>query len=83
MQSRLQSRATRQPAFHLLQRNAPNVSHMLRFFLTPEISMQIQTTQNDGIVMLFDECTPYISVEPKTTSTASIMQVGLVGHTPA
>jgi queuine tRNA-ribosyltransferase len=28
-------------------------------FLTPEISMQIQTVLNSDIVMQFDECTPY------------------------
>ena len=37
-----------------------------KLFLTPEISMQIQTTLNSDIVMQFDECTPYISVEPRT-----------------
>ena len=37
-----------------------------KLFLTPEISMQIQTVLNSDIVMQFDECTPYISVEPKT-----------------
>ena len=37
-----------------------------KLFLTPEVSMQIQTTLNSDIVMQFDECTPYISVEPKT-----------------
>jgi queuine tRNA-ribosyltransferase len=30
-----------------------------RLFLTPEISMQIQTMLNSDIVMQFDECTPY------------------------
>ena len=30
-----------------------------RLFLTPETSMQIQTTLNSDIVMQFDECTPY------------------------
>jgi queuine tRNA-ribosyltransferase len=30
-----------------------------RLFLTPEISMQIQTALNSDIVMQFDECTPY------------------------
>ena len=30
-----------------------------RLFLTPEISMQIQTALNADIVMIFDECTPY------------------------
>ena len=37
-----------------------------KLFLTPEISMQIQTILNSDIVMQFDECTPYLSVEPKT-----------------
>ncbi|MBE0550319.1 MAG: tRNA guanosine(34) transglycosylase Tgt [Rubrivivax sp.] len=30
-----------------------------RLFLTPEVSMQIQTVLNSDIVMQFDECTPY------------------------
>ena len=30
-----------------------------KLFLTPEISMQIQTLLNSDIVMQFDECTPY------------------------
>ncbi len=30
-----------------------------RLFLTPELSMQIQTVLNSDIVMQFDECTPY------------------------
>ncbi len=30
-----------------------------KLFLTPEISMQIQTIMNSDIVMQFDECTPY------------------------
>jgi queuine tRNA-ribosyltransferase len=37
-----------------------------KLFLTPEVSMQIQTTLNSDIAMQFDECTPYLSVEPKT-----------------
>ena len=37
-----------------------------KLFLTPEISMQIQTLLNSDIAMQFDECTPYISVDPKT-----------------
>jgi len=37
-----------------------------RLFLTPAISMQIQTVLNSDIVMQFDECTPYLSVEKKT-----------------
>ncbi|AWB33684.1 tRNA guanosine(34) transglycosylase Tgt [Orrella marina] len=30
-----------------------------RLFLTPEVSMEIQTSLNSDIVMVFDECTPY------------------------
>ncbi len=30
-----------------------------RLFLTPEVSMQIQTALNSDIAMQFDECTPY------------------------
>ncbi|MBV1776573.1 tRNA guanosine(34) transglycosylase Tgt [Burkholderiaceae bacterium DAT-1] len=30
-----------------------------KLFLTPEISMQIQTVLNSDIAMIFDECTPY------------------------
>ena len=37
-----------------------------KLFLTPEGSMQIQTVLNSDIVMQFDECTPYVSLEPKT-----------------
>ena len=37
-----------------------------KLFLTPEVSMQIQTTLNSDIVMQFDECTPYTSLDPKT-----------------
>ena len=37
-----------------------------KLFLSPEISMQIQTTLNSDIVMQLDECTPYLSVEKKT-----------------
>ena len=37
-----------------------------KLFLTPEISMQIQTILNSDIAMQFDECTPYLSVETKT-----------------
>ncbi len=31
-----------------------------RLFLSPEVSMQIQTVLNSDIVMQFDECTPYL-----------------------
>jgi queuine tRNA-ribosyltransferase len=37
-----------------------------KLFLTPEVSMQIQTVLNSDIVMQFDECTPYVSVDKKT-----------------
>ena len=37
-----------------------------KLFLTPEVSMQIQTILNSDIVMQFDECTPYLSLESKT-----------------
>ncbi|GAB4090351.1 tRNA guanosine(34) transglycosylase Tgt [Hydrogenophaga soli] len=37
-----------------------------KLFLTPEVSMQIQTVLNSDIVMQFDECTPYLSVDKKT-----------------
>jgi len=38
-----------------------------KLFLTPEISMQIQTVLNSDIVMQFDECTPYESKGKLTT----------------
>ena len=38
-----------------------------KLFLTPEISMQIQTTLNSDIVMQFDECTPYDTAGHITT----------------
>ncbi len=38
-----------------------------KLFLTPEVSMQIQTVLNSDIVMQFDECTPY---ETKGTLTS-------------
>ncbi len=37
-----------------------------KLFLTPEVSMQIQTVLNSDIVMQFDECTPYVSLDPKS-----------------
>ncbi|MBE0474080.1 tRNA guanosine(34) transglycosylase Tgt [Rhodoferax sp.] len=37
-----------------------------KLFMSPEVSMQIQTTLNADIAMQLDECTPYLSVEPKT-----------------
>jgi queuine tRNA-ribosyltransferase len=38
-----------------------------RLFLTPEVSMQIQTALNSDIVMQFDECTPYETAGHVTT----------------
>jgi queuine tRNA-ribosyltransferase len=38
-----------------------------KLFLTPEVSMQIQTVLNSDIVMQFDECTPYESQGQLTT----------------
>jgi len=38
-----------------------------RLFLTPEISMQIQTVLNSDIVMQLDECTPYETKGQVTT----------------
>ena len=37
-----------------------------KLFMSPEVSMQIQTTLNSDIVTQLDECTPYLSVEAKT-----------------
>src|SRR6187455_2903579 len=38
-----------------------------KLFLTPEVSMQIQTVLNSDIVMQFDECTPYDTQGVRTT----------------
>ena len=38
-----------------------------KLFLTPEVSMQIQTVLNSDIVMQFDECTPYQTAGQLTT----------------
>ncbi|MCA0177727.1 MAG: tRNA guanosine(34) transglycosylase Tgt [Proteobacteria bacterium] len=38
-----------------------------KLFLTPEVSMQVQTTLNADIVMQFDECTPYATDGRLTT----------------
>ncbi len=40
-----------------------------KLFLTPEVSMQIQTVLNSDIVMQFDECTPYESQGRITTES--------------
>jgi queuine tRNA-ribosyltransferase len=38
-----------------------------KLFLTPEVSMQIQTVLNSDVVMQFDECTPYETAGQRTT----------------
>jgi queuine tRNA-ribosyltransferase len=38
-----------------------------KLFLTPEVSMQVQTVLNSDIVMQFDECTPYETHGHRTT----------------
>ena len=48
-----------------------------KLFLTPEISMQIQTVLNSDIVMQFDECTPYdtkghITTEPEARTSMEL-----------
>jgi len=44
-----------------------------RLFLTPEESMKIQTALNSDIVMVFDECTPYmIKDKPATLQEAAV-----------
>ncbi len=50
-----------------------------KLFLTPEISMQIQTVVNSDIVMQFDECTPYdtaghITTEPEARTSMELSQ---------
>ncbi len=45
-----------------------------KLFLTPEVSMQIQTRLNSDIVMQFDECTPYIQVSGKTKGALTTQQ---------
>jgi queuine tRNA-ribosyltransferase len=48
-----------------------------RLFLTPEISMQIQTTLNSDIVMQFDECTPYDTKGHVTTDAEARVSMEL------
>ncbi len=38
-----------------------------KLFLTPEVSMQVQTALNSDIAMQFDECTPYETKGHRTT----------------
>ena len=44
-----------------------------KLFMSPEVSMQIQTTLNSDIVMQLDECTPY-EVQGKLTTEAEAAQ---------
>jgi queuine tRNA-ribosyltransferase len=48
-----------------------------KLFLTPEISMQIQTVLNSDIVMQFDECTPYESKGKLTTEAEARVSMEL------
>ena len=48
-----------------------------KLFLTPEVSMQIQTVLNSDIVMQFDECTPYetngvLTTEPQARKSMEL-----------
>jgi len=45
-----------------------------KLFMSPEVSIQIQTTLNSDIAMQLDECTPYLSVEPKTKGQVTTEQ---------
>jgi len=48
-----------------------------KLFLTPEISMQIQTILNSDIVMQFDECTPYDTKGHITTESEARLSMEL------
>ena len=48
-----------------------------KLFLTPEISMQIQTVLNSDIVMQFDECTPYDTKGHITTESEARLSMEL------
>jgi queuine tRNA-ribosyltransferase len=48
-----------------------------KLFLTPEISMQIQTLLNSDIVMQFDECTPYDTKGHVTTEAEARVSMEL------
>ncbi|MDO9400329.1 MAG: tRNA guanosine(34) transglycosylase Tgt [Polaromonas sp.] len=48
-----------------------------KLFLTPEISMQIQTVLNSDIVMQFDECTPYDTQGHITTEAEARFSMAL------
>jgi len=42
-----------------------------KLFISPEVSMQIQTHLNSDIVMQLDECTPYETKGPLTTEAGA------------
>jgi queuine tRNA-ribosyltransferase len=48
-----------------------------KLFLTPEVSMQIQTLLNSDIVMQFDECTPYETKGHVTTEAEARVSMEL------
>ena len=48
-----------------------------KLFLTPEVSMQVQTQLNSDIVMQFDECTPYESQGTLTTEAEARVSMEL------
>ena len=48
-----------------------------KLFLTPEVSMQIQTVLNSDIVMQFDECTPYDTQGVLTTEAEARVSMEL------
>ena len=48
-----------------------------KLFLTPEISMQIQTVLNSDIAMQFDECTPYDTKGHITTESEARLSMEL------
>jgi queuine tRNA-ribosyltransferase len=48
-----------------------------KLFLTPELSMQIQTVLNADIVMQFDECTPYQTAGHLTTEAEARASMAL------
>jgi queuine tRNA-ribosyltransferase len=48
-----------------------------KLFLTPEVSMQIQTVLNSDIVMQFDECTPYETKGHLTTEAEARISMEL------
>jgi queuine tRNA-ribosyltransferase len=48
-----------------------------KLFLTPEVSVQIQTVLNSDIVMQFDECTPYETQGKLTTESEARTSMAL------